>query len=61
MFIDVLGHYQDIIASYDVLQFRMVGASYQFIAKVSLKNQTELHVKDYLFLDETRKYSKRCT
>ena len=57
MFLDVLDEYKDIIASYDVLQFRMVGASYQFVAKVCLNNQTELHVKDYLFLDGTRKYS----
>jgi len=57
VFLDVLEQYQDIISSYDVLQFRMVGASYQFIAKVYLNNQTELHVKDYLFLDGARKYS----
>ncbi|MGZ8191778.1 MAG: toxin-antitoxin system TumE family protein [Methylococcaceae bacterium] len=57
MFLDVLAQYPDIISDYDVLQFRMVGASYQFIAKVRLRNQTELHVKDYLFLDGTRKYS----
>ena len=57
MFIDIFEHYQDIIASYDIVQFRMVGASYQFVAKVSLKNQTELHVKDYLFLDGAQKYS----
>ena len=57
MFLDALEQYQDIISSYDVLQFRMVGASYQLIATVYLSNQTELHVKDYLFLDGTRKYS----
>ena len=45
------------MSSYDVLQFRMVGASYQLIAKVYLNNKTELHVKDYLFLDGSRKYS----
>ncbi len=57
MFLDALEQYQDIVSSYDVLQFRMVGASYQLIATVYLGNQTELHVKDYLFLDGTRKYS----
>ncbi|MDP2901585.1 MAG: DUF6516 family protein [Methylovulum sp.] len=57
MFLDIFEQYQDIISSYDVLQFRMVGASYQFTAKVRLGNHTELHVKDYLFLDGTRKYS----
>jgi hypothetical protein len=57
MFLDVFAQYQDIITSYDVLQFRMVGASYQFVAKVQLNNATELHVKDYLFLDGSRKYS----
>lgn len=57
MYLDIFEQYQDIILSYDVLQFRMVGASYQFIAKVCLSNQTELHIKDYLFLDGTRKYS----
>jgi len=57
MFLDVFAHYQEIIASYDVQQFRMVGASYQFIAKVLLNNATELHIKDYLFLDGSRKYS----
>jgi hypothetical protein len=56
MFLDALEQYQDIISSYDVLQFRMVGASYQLIAEVYLSNQTELHVKDYLFLDGARKY-----
>lgn len=57
MFLDVLAQYPDVISSYEVLQFRMVGASYQFIVKVRLANQTELHVKDYLFLDGIRKYS----
>ena len=57
MYLDIFKQYQDIVLSYDVLQFRMVGASYQFIAKVYLSNQTELHIKDYLFLDGTRKYS----
>lgn len=57
MFLDALELHQDIITNYDVLQFRMVGASYQLIVKVCLSNQTELHVKDYLFLDGTRKYS----
>jgi hypothetical protein len=32
MFLDALEQYQDIISSYDVLQFRIVGASYQLIA-----------------------------
>jgi hypothetical protein len=57
VFLDIFARHQDIISSYDVLQFRMVGASYQFVAKVNLTNQTELHVKDYLFLDGSRKYS----
>jgi hypothetical protein len=57
MFLDILARYPDIIIDYDVLQFRMVGESYQFVAKVRLCNQSELHVKDYLFLDGTRKYS----
>jgi len=57
MFIDVLGRYPEIIAGYDVLQYRMAGGSYQFIARVRLSDQTELHVKDYLFLDGARKYS----
>ena len=49
--------YGDIIQAIEVERFRIVGASYELQAVIILKDGAKLFVKDYLFLDGTRKYA----
>jgi hypothetical protein len=49
--------YADIIQAIEVERFRVVGVSYELRAIIALKDGSQLFVKDYLFLDGTRKYA----
>jgi len=57
MILEILAQYQNIIISHEIVKFRVVGNAYQFICKVELIDSSFLFVKDYLFLDGSRKYS----
>ena len=57
MIVDIFQKYADIIVTYDILKFKVVGASYQLVYTIELTGQTRLFAKDYLFLDGSRKYS----
>ena len=57
MILDILEKYSEIIIKYDIVKFEVVGTSYNLVCQIELKDQTELFVRDYLFLDGTRTYS----
>ena len=57
MILELARQYADIIRSIEVERFRIVGASYELRAIIALKDGSTLFVKDYLFLDGTRKYA----
>jgi len=57
MLLDLAKQYSDIIQQIEVERFRVAGASYELRAVISLNDGSKLFVKDYLFLDGTRKYA----
>ena len=54
--IRVLEKYSNQIKRYDIIKYRSVGVSYEFVIKIIFQDLSELHVSDYLFLDGKRKY-----
>lgn len=57
MLLDLLRRYPDLIAEIEVERFRVVGESYAINATVHLKDGSRVFMKEYLFLDGTRKYA----
>ena len=57
MFLDVKHAFPDIVRDCVVLRFRETRSTYQFVATIKLRDDTELHVKDYLFADGSHKYA----
>ena len=57
MLLELARQYADIIQAIEVERFRSVGASYEFRALFTLHDGSQLFVKDYLFVDGTRKYA----
>lgn len=57
MLLELARRYRDIIQAIEVERFRIVGASYELRAIIALKDGSKLFVKDYLFLDGSRKYA----
>jgi len=57
MILEIIEKYSTIINSYDIQNFNIVGPSYHLACTIEIKNQTKLFIKDYLFLDGSRKYS----
>ena len=57
MLLELTRQYADIIQDVEVERFRVVGASYELRASIVLKDGSTLFVKDYLFVDGTRKYA----
>jgi hypothetical protein len=55
--LELARRYGDIIQAIEVERFRIVGDSYELRAIMTLKDGAKLFVKDYLFLDGTRKYA----
>jgi hypothetical protein len=55
--LELARQYADIIQAIEVERFRIVGASYEFRASIKLKDGSTWFVKDYLFLDGSRKYA----
>lgn len=55
--IATLKSYDDIIDTYTVTRYRQVGNAYEFVAIAYLKDNSSLHIRDYVFLDGSRKYS----
>ena len=57
MLLELARRYADIIQTIEVERFRIVGTSYELRAIITLKDGSQLFMKDYLFLDGTRKYA----
>ena len=55
--IHILKSYSGIIKSYEIKRYRQYGSAYEFIAIVHFIDDSTLHVRDYLFLDGSRKYA----
>jgi len=57
MIFDVLSKYSSIISNYQVIKYRYFETSYEVVLKISIKDDSILFVRDYLFADGKRKYS----
>lgn len=57
MFYSLIERYLEYIADYEVNQFRRYGEAHALVATIVFCDTSELHIKDYLFVDATRKYS----
>jgi hypothetical protein len=57
MFYKLVQDYAEIIAHYAVTDFRQFGNAASLVAHIELIDHSVLHIKDYLFIDGTRKYS----
>jgi hypothetical protein len=55
--IAILSSFVEIIASYDIKKYRQYGGAYEFVAMVHLRDNSSLHIRDYLFIDGSRKYA----
>ena len=49
--------YRDIVDSYSIKRYRQFGRAHEFTAIVYFKDHSYLHIRDYIFLDGSRKYS----
>ena len=57
MFYNIVRDYADIIANYSVIQFSRFASASSLLATIKFNDHSMLHVKDYLFIDGTRKYA----
>ena len=57
MILDILQKFPELIQSYEIQKFRMLGNAYEIVLHIQLVRGTTLHVRDYLFIDGSRKYS----
>lgn len=57
MFYNIVKEYPDIIVHYSVSRFRKFGSATSLVASIEFIDHSVLHIKDYLFIDGTRKYS----
>lgn len=55
--IAILNSFVGIIASYDIKKYRQYGGAYEFVAVVHFTDNSSLHIRDYLFIDGSRKYA----
>ena len=55
--ISLIESYSDIIDSYEIKRYRKYAEAQEFVAIVIFKDRSKLHIRDYLFLDDDRKYS----
>ena len=57
MIVNIIEKYSEIVLSYNIQQFKIVGSSYHLAYHIKLIDNSQLFSKDYLFLDGSRKYS----
>lgn len=57
MFYNIVRDYADIISNYSVTQFTRFASASSLLASIEFSDHSILHVKDYLFIDGTRKYA----
>jgi hypothetical protein len=49
--------FAEIIVSYDIKRYRQYGGAYELVAVVHFTNNSSLHIRDYVFIDGSRKYA----
>lgn len=57
MFYKLVEEFSDIITGYHVFEYKRYGSAASLVAKVEFKDGSLLHIKDYLFIAGSRKYS----
>lgn len=57
MFFKILTSYSDIVSDIQITRLRREPRSYEIVGILFLNNESELHFKDYLFEDGSRKYA----
>lgn len=57
MFHKIIEAFSEIITNVNVLDFREYGGARSLVAKLTFSDSSELHIRDYIFLDGQRKYS----
>ena len=57
MFYKLVEEFSDIITAYSVFEDKRYGLATELVAKIEFKDGALLHIKDYLFIEGTRKYS----
>lgn len=57
MFYKIVEDYAEIIRDYSVSKYRRYGNASSLLASIEFIDQSILYIKDYLFLDGSRKYS----
>ena len=57
MFYKIVEDYADIIHGYSVSEFKRYDNASSLVASIEFIDQSILYIKDYLFLDGSRKYS----
>lgn len=55
--ISLIESFSEIIDSYEIRRYRQYGGAYEFVAIIRFTDNSELHIRDYLFLNGDRKYS----
>ncbi|MCD4794949.1 MAG: DUF6516 family protein [Bacteroidales bacterium] len=55
--IQTINRFSDFIKDYEILKYRTTGKSYELVLIIIFIDLSELHVRDYLFLDGKRKYA----
>lgn len=57
MFYKLTEEFSDIITDYSVSEYKRYGQAASLAANLKFKDNSSLHIKDYLFIDGKRKYS----
>jgi hypothetical protein len=54
---NLLRRYGDVIRTYQVRRFRRLQNAHELVMEMTLKDGSKLAIKDYMFLNGTRKYA----
>ena len=57
MFYNVIQDFSEIIDGYSVTKFEKFGSAASLVAQIEFNDRSILHIKDYLFMNGTRKYA----
>ena len=57
MFYKLIEGFSEIIVGYTVIEYKRYGSASSLVAKIEFKDGSSLSIKDYLFLNGSRKYS----
>lgn len=57
MLLNIKRAFPNLVREVNIIRFREEHRSYEWVAEVVLSDSSMLYIKDYLFLDGTRKYA----